>query len=209
MGRRLKSNPPAGGAAAGALTLGSAVTLVALFPSPDGPHWPGVPQPERLREHGAANTVYSSMKTLIIVLMAVSLARTALAETYDVGSGTFEASEDFVFKHTGTKDSFMGTLTRKSDGFTITFDVGFMAGVHMSDSKKAKCTFYRRHSIGGIPASTGLESISDGQRITTSLDYDLRIQRPPANFWADIRKDSDIAEFMVIVTTYRPKSKDR
>jgi hypothetical protein len=149
------------------------------------------------------------MKTLIIALMAISLARTALAETHDVGSGTFEASEDFVFKRTGTKDSFMGILTRKSDGFTITFDVGFMAGVHMSDSKKAKCTFYRRHSIGGIPASTGIEHVADGARITTSLDYDSKIQRAPANFWADIRKDSDIAEFMVIVTTYKPKSNNQ
>jgi hypothetical protein len=145
------------------------------------------------------------MKTLIIALMAVSLARTTLAESHDVGSGTFEASEDFVFRHTGTKDSFMGTLTRKSDGFTITFDVGVMAGVHMSDSKKAKCTFYRRHNIGGIPASTGIEHVADGARITTTVDYDSKTQRVPANFWADIRKDSDIAEFLLIVTTYKPK----
>jgi hypothetical protein len=164
-------------------------------------------RPMRFREHRAADTVYSIMKTLIIALVAVSLARTALAETHDVRSGTFEASEDFVFKHTGTKDSFMGTLTRKSDGFTITFDVGFMAGVQMSDRKKAKCTFYRRHSVGGIPASTGIERVTDNQRITTTIDYDSTTRRPPANFWADLRTDSDIAEFMVIVTTYKPKSK--
>jgi hypothetical protein len=132
-----------------------------------------------------------------------------MSTAHDVGAGTFEASEDFVFKHTGTRDSFMGTLTRKSDGFTITFDVGFMAGVHMSDARKDKCTFYRRHSIGGIPASTGIEQIADIQRITTTVDYDTKTQRPPANFWADIRKDSDIAEFMLIVSTYKSKSADR
>lgn len=42
-----------------------------------------------------------------------------------------------------------------------------------------------------------------------TLDYDSKIQWAPANFWADIRKDSEIAEFMVIVTTYKPKSNDR
>jgi hypothetical protein len=137
------------------------------------------------------------------------LTQPAPAETHDVGSGTFEASEDFVFKHTGTIDSFRGTLTRTSDGFAITFDVGLMAGVHMSDSNKAKCTFYRRHSIGGRLASTGIERIADGQRITTTIDYDSKTQRAPANFWADIRKDSDIAEFLLIVTSYKPKSNDQ
>ena len=138
-----------------------------------------------------------------------NLTHTALAETHDVGYGTFESSEYFVFKRTGTKDSFMGTLTRKTDGFTITFDAGLMAGVHMSDSNKAKCTFYRRHSIGGIPASTGIERVADGQRITTTIDYDSKTRRAPVNFWADIRKDSDIAEFLLVVTTYKPKSNDQ
>jgi hypothetical protein len=137
------------------------------------------------------------------------LTHPALAETQDVGCGTFESTEDFVFKRTGTKDSFMGTLTRKTDGFTINFDVGLMAGVHVSDSNKAKCIFYRRHSIGGRPASTGIERIADGQRITTTIDYDSKTQHAPANFWADIRKDSDIAEFLLIVTTYKLKSNDQ
>jgi len=53
---------------------------------------------------------------------------------YDVRYGTFEAPDDFAFKHTGTIDSFMGTLTRKSDGFTISFDIGYMAGVQCPSS---------------------------------------------------------------------------
>ncbi len=149
------------------------------------------------------------MKALVIALMAVLLAHTTFASTYDVHYGTFEATEDFIFKHTGTTDSFMGTLTRKTDGFRIMFDVGFMAGVRMSDRKKAQCTFYRRHTIGGLPASTGIERVAEGQRISTTIGYDSKTQRSPANFWADLRKDSDIAEFMLVVTTYKPKSNGR
>jgi hypothetical protein len=146
------------------------------------------------------------MKILITVLLSLWLAHTGLAETHLLGDyGTVEAPDDFIFKHTGTKDSFMGTLTRKADGFTITFDVGFMAGTHMSDSKQSKCKFYRRHRIGGLPAATGIESVAAEQRITTTIDYDPKNKRAPANFWADVRKDSDVAEFMLIVTTYKPK----
>ena len=145
------------------------------------------------------------MKAIVIVFLVGWLTQTVMAETYDVRDGTFEAPEGFVFKHTGTKDSFMGTLTRRADGFTITFDVGWMAGVHMSDAKKPDCTFYRRHSVGGIPASTGIQRAAAGRRITTTVDYDRATNRQPANFWAEVRDESDVAEFLLIVTTYKAK----
>ena len=147
------------------------------------------------------------MKTLLTALIGIALGIPAIATTYDVGYGTIEASEDFTFTHTGTTDSFMGTLTRKTDGFTITFDVGKMAGTHMHEGKKAKCTYFRKHSIGGFTATTGIEKVSDIQQIVTTVDYDPKTQRDPANFWAAIHKDSDIADFLLIVTTYKPKSK--
>ena len=147
------------------------------------------------------------MKTLITFLFALALAFPAIAATYDVGYGTITASEDFVFKHTGTTDSFMGTLTHKTDGFAISFDIGKMAGTHMHEGRKATCTFFRKHSIGDLPATTGIENVSDGRRIATTVDFDPKTRRDPANFLAVIRKDSDIAEFLLIVTTYKAKSK--
>ena len=127
------------------------------------------------------------MKTLITFLFALVLACPLVAEIHDVRYGTITAPEDFAFKHTGTLDSFMGTLTRKSDGFTINFDIGKMAGTHMHDGKKAKCTFFRKHSIGAFPATTGIEEGPDGRQIVTTVDYDPKAQRDPANFWAVIR----------------------
>ena len=147
------------------------------------------------------------MKTLITVFSFVALTVPAIATTYDVGYGTIEASDDFTFKRTGTKDSFRGTLTRKIDGFTITFDVGAMAGTHMHKGKQAKCTYFREHSIGGFPATTGIEKVSNVRQIVTTVNYDLKTRRSPANFWAAIQKDSDIADFLLIATTYKPKPK--
>ena len=144
-----------------------------------------------------------------IILVALAFTIPARAETYDVNYGTFEASEDFVFKHTGTVDSFRGPLVRKTDGFTITFDVGAMAGSHMHDEMKAACTLFRSHKIGGLAALTGIEWIPDGQRITTTIAFDSKKGVDPANFWADFHKESDIAEFMLIVTTYKPKAREK
>lgn len=147
------------------------------------------------------------MKALITVI-TLCLAVSALAGTHDVGLGTIEAPEDFVFERRGT-DSVLGKLTRKSDGFIINFDVGGLAGIHMHDGEKAKCTFYRSHRVSGLPASIGIEPIPNGQRITISIGDVGTLQQSPANFWADIRKDSDVAEFMLIVTTFKLKANGR
>ncbi len=143
----------------------------------------------------------------IIAFFIFVIAHTAIADTCDVGYGTFEAPKGFSFQHTGTKDSFMGTLTRNPDGFTITFDIGHMAGTHMGESRQGDCTFYRAHRINGIPAFTGIQRSGSGQKITTTI-YDSKRPEAPANFWAEVTKDSDIAEFLLIVSTYTPKTKE-
>jgi len=145
------------------------------------------------------------MRRLLFLLVGAAMLQITLAKTHDVGYGTFEAHEDFTFKRTGTADSYMGTLTRKSDGFTITFDVGWMAGIQMSDRKRAQCEFYRRHNVGGVAASTGIERVDDRRRIVTTIDFDSNVRRVPANFWADVRTEAEVAEFLLIVTTYKPK----
>lgn len=156
------------------------------------------------------------MKSFISYLTAVALTAAAAAETHDLQFGTIEAPEDFVFKRTGTVDSFMGTLTRKSDGFTITFDVGWVSGKLMHESRKAKRTYLRQHRIGGLSASTGIEDITaggvfgnvpDGQLIATTVNIDSKTERDPepANFWAPIRTNSDVADFLLIVGTYKAK----
>jgi hypothetical protein len=149
------------------------------------------------------------MRTLSTFLLSAALAFPATAGTYDIRHGTITAPDDFVFKHTGTIDSYKGTLTRESDGFTIHFDIGLMAGAYMHEGKKANCSFFRQHSLGGLPASTGIEKVAGDQRIATTVGNDLQNLHGPANFWAVIRKDSDIADFLLIVTTYQAKSTDK
>jgi hypothetical protein len=182
------------------------------------------------------------MRRLIALFLAAFCAHEAIAATHDVGYGTFEAPDDFAFKHTGTIDSFRGTLTRKSDGFTISFDIGLMAGTHMSPSKKEKCVFYRTHKINDSFAFTGIERTNGTKTIATTIWDHLERSRvlgeetkamfklpepqreqtarqlheryeelkkdkqAPANFWAEIKGDSDMAEFLLLVSSYKPKA---
>src|SRR5437868_13339322 len=104
------------------------------------------------------------MHALIALFLAAFCAHEAIAATHDVGYGSFEAPDDFVFKHTGTLDSFRGTLTRKSDGFTISFDIGLMAGTHMYPSKQDECTFFPRiRSTATLPGRASSAATANGQ----------------------------------------------
>ena len=142
-----------------------------------------------------------------IAFILVLSVRMAAADAWDVRYGTFESPAGFTFQHTGTIDSFRGTLSRKSDGFTISFDIGYMAGLHMSESHRAKCVFYRTHKINGNLASTGIERVGDTQTITTTIyDQLANNKQAPANFWAAVKRDSDVAEFLLIVSSYKPKA---
>ena len=212
------------------------------------------------------NDAANEMKTFIAVLLLFAAAATRAAEaegqiasqgnaniisqrpnlptatrTYDVDYGTFEAPDDFTFRHTGTIDSYMGTLTRTSDGFTIHFDIGLMAGTRVTWMKQNRFTLFRLHAVSGNFAYTGIERV-DGKRTiaTTICDWCERTRRfleeseairglpngqrdekyrdlnermarygkersSPANFWADVSRDEDLMEFMLIVDSYRPK----
>jgi hypothetical protein len=163
------------------------------------------------------------MRTSILLIASLA-ACPASGAIYDVGDGSFDAPDDFVFHQTGTADSFMGTLTRKSGDFLITFDIGFMAGAHMSPERQERCLFFRESRINGHFACTGIEKAGEKTKITTTI-YDrpeqLRRRKQaldsknipdlgknspaPANFWATIANDSDIVDFLLVTASYKPK----
>lgn len=124
-----------------------------------------------------------TMRPLIITACTTLFACFAGATSYDVTYGSFEAPDDFIFKHAGMLDSFRGTLTRKSDGFTISFDIGLMAGTHMYPSKQDKCTFFCTHTVNGNFAWTANRQLRQPfTSMASVLDGGARRPAPYASF---------------------------
>ena len=133
----------------------------------------------------------------------------------------------------GTIDSFSGTLTRTSDGFTIHFDIGGMSGTRIARGNQEKFALFRVHTINEKFAYTGIERFNGKQTIATTVcdwcershrllqerslargttpdmsarQAQLSRERPdPANFYADVTRDEDLVDFMLIVNSYKAK----
>jgi hypothetical protein len=175
-------------------------------------------------EHGsrAATIVVAFLLFPGAALTQAASQRLAIAatRTHDVRYGTFEAPDDFTFAHTGTIDSFRGTLTRKSDGFTIHFDIGLMAGTRVSWANQEKFALFRSHTVNDNFAYTGIEHVNGKRTVASTICESCERSRlslnrlgprpvgersQPANFWADFTHDEDLVEFMLIVNSYKTK----
>ncbi len=157
------------------------------------------------------------MRSCTLFVLFGLLCNSTRATIHDVYFGQFEAPDDLIFKRTGTIDSFQGTLTRRSDNFVISFDIGEMAGAQMFPTCKNRCIFFRTSKVNGNFAFTGFERIDSKTKVTTTIwDAGERIRLreripkkdiiPPANFWAYVSGESDLAEFMLVVSSYLPKA---
>jgi hypothetical protein len=116
--------------------------------------------------------------------------------------GSFTIPDEFSFQRSGTVDSLKGEIKRKIDGFVVHFDLGFMAGTHMHSKLQSLCSYFREHTINGISAKSGIQSKDTDKMITTTID-DPKSGAAPANFWATVKSDADLADFFVIVSTYK------
>src|SRR5262245_10050447 len=137
--------------------------------------------------------------------MAASIAEdSAKASEIRTGQGAFTLPEGFTHERTGTADSHRGVLRRKADGFQINVDVGIGAGTHMHEGLQADSSYFRSHTVNGLSALTGIES-KDGRKTITTTITDLKAKKPVvANFWATIRSEADVADFLMIVSTFTP-----
>lgn len=75
---------------------------------------------------------------------------------------------------------------------------------------KANLTYLKKHRVGDQSASTGIEEVADGQLIATTVNIDSKTERDrnAANIWAPVRTNSDVADFLLIVSTYKSKPKE-
>ena len=121
--------------------------------------------------------------------------------------GQITLPPQYTMRQTGTIDSVMGVI-KCPRGIVIEFDIGHMAGIHMHERRKAECEWYIEHTIAGQLAFTGVRRVEGKRRIITTTYGELPASEP-ANFWADVRNEKDVATFLAIVTTYKPPPRRR
>lgn len=160
--------------------------------------------PEASRDR-SLETLAKNMKLVFVIAIFLAAAVT-YADEQDLRHGTIDVPDGYKFFHDGTIDSFMGRLVRSDDNFTISFDIGMMAGIAVPRlGTLITPVFFRRHSINGIPAATEIRKTENGSLIVTTVSYELTKGIEPANFRAKLSSQADVAEFLTIVGTYRPK----
>jgi hypothetical protein len=137
--------------------------------------------------------------------------------------GHIELPSGFVVYVVPTLDFQAGEVVGP-DRFTLSFDIGHVAGTHMYEQleraaehpahehrrrpghvrgRKSECQWFLKHKVGGQAAFTGvIESNGSRQIVTTVITAP---SRTPANFSATVRSEKDVALFFTIVTTYRPQ----
>jgi hypothetical protein len=135
----------------------------------------------------------------LIVLMAATPASELLSLGISVGK--IALPPHYTYARTGTIDSDMGTITGPQ-GFVVNFDVGYMAGTHMAESRRKECEWFLEHTVGGRRALTGVVR-KDGKRVLITTIWSQTPRDVPANFWTTVRTEKDVAMFMAIVTTYK------
>ena len=144
------------------------------------------------------------MRVLLIMLL-LAWAGPAAGQTARLQTGTIELLPGYELRALQGIDSAPGRILRADSSFVIHYDIGGMAGTRVGPLNEADYLWVIRHEVNGHRAYTGL-SVHEGRRqIATTIHGDGSIVwRLPANFMADVRGEQDVAEFILITSTYQP-----
>jgi hypothetical protein len=133
-----------------------------------------------------------------------------LCEEINLKVGTIQLLAGFSEKKTGTKDSRRGEISRDKPPLVIGYDIGRMAGLHMSPGEMKECVWFKEQTVNDGKYYIGMEK-KDGNKILIisvipkeGWSVAHYVSSYPANFWATVRTEEDIADAILIATSYCP-----
>ena len=145
-----------------------------------------------------------SLRTLIPAVAFLLISVSGLsAQHATLGDNQVYLPKGIIHRPLRGTDSRPGYFMRADSSFVIHYDIGKMAGTHMHVGRKPETTWFIEHELDGRPAFTGAWT-KDGKRMITTTVM-LPGNDPfagAANFFAEIRTDQDVAEFVLIVGTF-------
>lgn len=147
---------------------------------------------------------------LILVLLLGGAAPLPAQQRAALQSGTVDLPPGFEVRSLRGTDSYPGTIVRADSGLVIHYDIGGMAGTRVTPLAQDAFLWMVEHRVNGYLAYTGLFEEEGRRWIATTVHRDGR--EPaftlPANFTAEVRNERDVAEFILITSTYRPTGRD-
>lgn len=155
----------------------------------------------------------SGVRTLLVALL-LCWPLCAVSQRVALPTGTLTLPAGFTHQALRGRDSYPGVIRRADGVVVIHYDIGPMAGARVHPSRRAEYRWLVEHEVGGHRAYTAL-LVRDGRpRIATTVlgdDASGPTAHPlalPANFEAELQGDTggerEVAEFMLIVASYRP-----
>lgn len=130
----------------------------------------------------------------------------AMTQQVELPTGTLTLPSGFTHQGQRGTDSYPGLIVAGDSSLLIHYDIGPMAGARAHPGRRTEFLWFLEHEVNGYQAYSGV-LLKDGDRrlITTVLGQGSHPLALPANFEASIQGDREVAAFMLIVTSYRPR----
>jgi hypothetical protein len=141
----------------------------------------------------------------ILILLLGGVAPLAAQGRAALQTGTVDLPPGFEVRCSGGTDSFPGTILRADSSLVIHYDIGGMAGTRVTPLRRDAFLWMIEHRADTLRAFTGLYVEDGHRRIATTIHADDGGHSfyLPANFVADVREERDVAEFLLITSSYR------
>lgn len=144
----------------------------------------------------------------LLIAGLVSLSPSARAQQVVLKTGSIVLPPGFTHQGRQGTDSYMGRITAPDSSLVIQYDIGFSAGARVHPARRSDFMWFLEHEVNGNRSYSGMV-VRDGDRriATTVLGEGSDPMALPANFEASVRGERDVAAFMAIVMTYRPRTR--
>lgn len=144
------------------------------------------------------------MRQLLTILLLASASPLAAQRT-ELQTGTITLLPGFRLSILEGRDSAPGSILRGDGGLVIHYDIGAMAGTLVSPDRRDRYLWIVQHDVDGRRAYTALFRHQGKRRIATTIyGREGEFSTVPANFVADVTRERDVAEFLLITGSYRP-----
>ena len=168
-------------------------------------------------------------KHIFLTILILGVAKSSYCGMIDLNRGYVNSSKNYRNERMGTKDSENGDLIRDDKKFVIHYDIGPKSVSKMSPYYMERdCSWYLvqkinfsdkhiRYIYAGIKQIRGKSTlfviIDDILKFEPLLyNYEKRnknfINGFPANFWAEVNNETDVAELLLIAFSYNPKNSE-